>query len=437
MRSILYIIIALSSLSGLAYSSESDLQEKIKNLENNLNNLQQQIRDLKADLKNDTSISNSERIANLEAYAVQLHDVLAEIQNSVTDNSSEIERVSHVQDNQPHLGMYGAISAGKTSNKNSVIDGESFEIVLNGQPHKRLSYFMELEFERAATVGGSRGGEVLLEQAYTDLVLNSWANFRAGVLLMPFGNIERDHYSPLREVISKPLTSYALAPSDWTDNGFGFTGRFNLSDNWFADYQTYVVAGLDDNISTTGLRGTRQGFGEDNNSNKAVTGKISLQDTQGHRVGFSLYHGAWDDASDHFITGLNVDFDLRWKWLNLTGEYTNMMIDRETHGNINMDGFYIRSIASLDYFMANNWLSADFPNAQLQLVAQYDQANVENFFDPYAADNRERRLTLGLRLLPLKAWALNFNYEHSEADGPDTILRGDADTWLVSVGYVF
>ncbi len=431
-------ILMLSSLfSSQVFCADADVQAKIQKLEHGLSDLQQQIRSLKADLKNDTSPSNAQRIANLESYAVELHDVLLEVRQQVADNDGEIERVSQAQENQPHMGMYGAISAGKTSNQNSIIDGESFEIVLSGQPHKRLSYFVELEFERAATVGGSRGGEVLLEQAYTDILLNSWSNLRAGVLLVPFGNIERDHYTPLREVISKPLTSYAIAPSDWTDNGFGLNGKFDISENWIADYQAYVIAGLDDNISSTGLRGTRQGFGEDNNNDKAFSGKIKFLNTAGNRIGFSLYRGAWDDSGNRFMTGMNVDFDYHYKWLDFTGEYTRTLIERESHGDAAMDGFYIRSIASIDHFMPDNWLSADFPGAELQLVAQYDQVDIENFFDPSIADNKEKRITLGVRVLPLKAWVFNFNYEHSQADGPDTILRGDADTWTVSVGYIF
>jgi len=111
-------------------------------------------------------------------------------------------------------------------------------------------------------------------------------NFRGGIVLVPFGNIERDHFAPLRDVISKPYTSFALAPSDWTDNGFGINGRFNVSENWLADYQAYVIAGLDSGLSTTGLRAARQGFGIDNNNNKAIAAKIRLQNTSGLTLGF-------------------------------------------------------------------------------------------------------------------------------------------------------
>ena len=83
---------------------------------------------------------------------------------------------------------------------------------------------------------------------------------------MPFGNISADHYAPVRDTISKSLSSYAIAPTDWTDNGFGIVGNKSISDQWQLDYTAYVVSGLDDQIRPDGFRESRQGFGVDNNN---------------------------------------------------------------------------------------------------------------------------------------------------------------------------
>jgi regulator of replication initiation timing len=428
---------AMAILMPTIGSGNDDLRKKINQLEGSFANLQQQINQLKAQLGTDVSSRNAQRIASLEAYAVQLHEVLTEIQEQVEDNNTEVTRISKIQQTQPNIGIYGTITAGKSSDQNSVIDGQSFELVISGQPHDRISYFTELEFERAATVGGSRGGEVLLEQAYTDFEINSWLNFRGGILLVPFGNIERDHFSPLREVISKPYTSFALAPSDWTDNGFGFNGRFNVSENWIADYQAYVIAGLSSGLTTTGLRATRQGFGIDNNNNKAIAAKLSLQNTSGITVGFSVYNGAWNADGSKDITGFNVDFDYHWNWFDIVGEYTRMDVDRETGGSAIMDGYYIRTVYSLENLFSTNWLGDDFSHAKLSFVTQYDQVNIENFFDVNLADNWEKRYTIGLRLQPTSSWILSLNYENTDDAGLDTILRGDASNWILSMGYVF
>ncbi len=417
--------------------AQQTVQQKLSVLESNIKVLQEQILTLKKQIGTGATDEQNRRLAELEAYAVQLHDVLSDLKEQVEDNSTELARVAEVESKRMNLKVYGTVTAGKRQGQNSVLDGQSFELVLSGQPHQRLSFFTELEFERAATVGGSRGGEVLLEQAYTDLTLKPWANFRAGVLLLPFGNIERDHYAPLRDVISKPYTSLVLAPSDWTDNGFGFNGQFMLGKNWFADYQTYVVAGLGNGVSERGLRATRQGFGVDNNNNKAFVGKFSVQNSHGFSLGFSGYHGAWDAASARYITGYSMDFDWQIGWLEWVGEYTNMDVDRVNAGSARMDGYYLRGIANLSHFFKPGWLGQDFPHARLNFVAQYDTVSIENFFDPSAPDADESRYTLGFQLRPTPSWVTNLNYETATGHGQSPILLGDSSQWLFSVGYLF
>ena len=437
MKKIILILLTSSLVLLTNVSVAVDYKTKIKRLESGFASLQQQINDLRRDMGADVSEENAQRLANLEAYAVQLNEVLSEVQEKIEENKSEVARITTEQSNKPNIGAYGTITAGKVNGQDSLIDGQSFELIISGQPHKRISYFTELEFERAAAVGTSRGGEVLVEQAYTDIQLTSWMNFRGGILLVPFGNIERDHFAPIREVVSQPLTSYAIAPAAWSDNGFGINGRFNLSDSWIADYQAYVMAGLDNNISTTGLRGTRQGFGVDNNNSKAFAGKLSLQNTSGFNIGLSYYKGAYNDSGTKDMTGFNIDFDYKKNWFEILGEYTDMDIEQELGGDTHLDGYYLRNLISLNGLLPENFLGDDFPHARLSFVTQYDEATIENFFDSSIADNYERRITLGLRLQPTSSVMLNINYEDANARGPDRILRGNDELWIFSLGYVF
>ncbi len=437
MKKIVIILLTSSLILLTNVGVAADYQTKIKRLEAGFASLQQQINDLRKDMGSDVSEENALRLANLEAYAVQLNEVLSEVQEKIEENKSEVARITTEQSNKPNIGIYGTITAGKVNGQDSIIDGQSFELIVSGQPHKRISYFTELEFERAAAVGTSRGGEVLVEQAYTDIQLTSWMNFRGGILLVPFGNIERDHFAPIREVVSQPLTSYAIAPAAWSENGFGINGRFNLSDSWIADYQAYVIAGLDDNITTTGMRRARQGFGLDNNNSKAFAGKLVLQNTSGFNVGLSYYSGAYNDSGTKDITGFNIDFDYKRDWFEILGEYTDMDIEQETGADTHLDGYYLRNIVSINGLLPENFLGADFPHARLSFVTQYDEATIENFFDSSIADNYERRITLGLRLQPTSSVMLNINYEDANARGPDRILRGNDELWIFSLGYVF
>ncbi len=428
---VLAIFFSMSILVDAAQVSKG----KLAQLEAQINQLQEQIAALKKDIEKDSSYEK--RITNLENYALSLVEAVADMQEQLDDNSDEVERISNSQETKPSFNLYGTLVAEKARKQNSLLDGQSFELVISGQPHKRISYFTELEFERAATVGGPRGGEVLVEQAYTDLMITPWLNLRSGVLLVPFGNIERDHYAPLRDVISKPYTSFAIAPSDWTDNGLGFNGKFNLSENWIADYQTYVIAGLGNGLSTTGLRASRQGFGEDNNNNKALASKITLHDTSGLSIGLSHYTGKWDDLGNKNIAGYNLDFNWQYQWYELVAEYSQMKVDRSSLGVANMDAYYLRNLFSLEGLFEQPWLGEDFPHAKLTLVAQFDAVNIENYLDANLPDNWEKRTTLGINLDVTHSWRAKLNYEHSWSAQLDQILRGDDDIWTLSLGYLF
>jgi len=433
-KNISLIILFLMLFSNAVFSANTT-NAKLKQLESQVKQLQQQIKQLKKDIQKDSSYE--QRIAALESYALSLIEAIANMQEQLDDNTDEMERMSDAQETKPSISLYGTLVAEKVTNQNSLLDGQSFELVISGQPHKRISYFTELEFERAATVGGQRGGEVLVEQAYTDLTITPWLNLRGGVLLVPFGNIERDHYAPLRDVISKPYTSLAIAPSDWTDNGLGFNGKFNLSDNWIADYQTYVIAGLGNGLSTTGLRATRQGFGVDNNNNKAIASKITLHDTSGLSIGLSHYKGAWDDLSSKSINGYNLDLNFQLAWYELVAEYSNMNIDRLSTGSAKMQGYYLRNLFSLEGLFEQDWLGEDFSHPKLTFVAQLDAINIENYLSASLPDNWEKRITIGLNLDVTHSWRAKLNYEHAWSAQLDQILRGDDDVWSLSLGYLF
>ena len=172
-------------------------------------------------------------------------------------------------------------------------------------------------------------------------------------------------------------------------------------------------------------------------NNKAFAGKISLQNTSDFTLGVSYYTGAWNDSGSKNISGFNVDIDYKLKWFELIGEYTDMDIEKEISGSTHMDGYYLRSIFSLDGLLPNNFLGNDFPHARLSFIGQYDEVTIENFYDASIMDNYEKRITLGLRLQPISSWIASINYEDASATGPDRILRGNDELWIFSLGYVF
>ncbi|MCP5476566.1 MAG: carbohydrate porin [Rhodanobacteraceae bacterium] len=363
---------------------------------------------------------------------------LAEVRAEVESQSQALAAVGAARQRDIAISSYGAVNFGKRSGQDSIIDAESFELVLSGQPHERISFFSEIEFERAASVGAERGGEVLLEQAYVDLAWNESLALRAGVILVPFGNNEADHYAPLRDVIARPLSSRLIAPSDWTDNGFGLVGHAELNPDWQLDWEAYLIAGLDDQFGYNGLRNNRQGFGVDNNNDKALSAHLTLRQSDQLALGLGIYSGAYDDAGKQQLRGIGLDWTWRWDAWKFTGEYLSMRAEREHADPGTFRGGYARVGYDLDRWFPDTWKSETFPDARLSLIYEYDHVSVQDLTSVSAMvlRERERKHLLGLRYEPDHSWIFKLNREWSDASGRP-LVNGDADGWTLGIGFVF
>lgn len=361
---------------------------------------------------------------------------LAAVKAEIATQGQALAAAGAARQRDISISAYGAVNVGKRTGQNSLIDAESFEMILSGQPHERISFFSEIEFERAATVGGPRGGEVLLEQAYVDFALSENWSLRGGVVLVPFGNNEADHYAPLRDVISRPLSSRLISPSDWTDNGFGVVGHRELDATWQLDWEAYVIAGLDDRIGFNGLRNARQGFGEDNNNDKAIAGHLTLRRADELALGLGVYDGAYDAAGDLRLRGIGVDFSWRHAPWKLTGEYLAMRADRTDADPAKLWGGYLRVGYDLDRWFPADWSGAAFADARLSVIVEYDYVSVEDLTSVARLVERERKRVIGLRYEPDHSWILKLNREWADASGR-TLVNGDSDAWIFGIGFVF
>lgn len=382
------------------------------------------------------AVEPAQSITAVSETVKALGDDLNAVRGEVATQGQALAAAGAARQRDIAISAYGAVNAGKRSGQDSIIDAESFEMVLSGQPHERISFFSEIEFERAATVGGPRGGEVLVEQAYVDMLLSDNLSLRGGVILVPFGNNEADHYAPLRDVIFRPLSSRLIAPSDWTDNGFGLVGHREISQNWQLDWEAYLIAGLDDQIGINGLRNARQGFGTDNNNNKAIAGHLTLRNSDNLSVGLGAYSGAYDDAGDLQLSGVGLDFNWRHEGWKFAGEYLRMRAERADADAATLRGGYARAGYDINRWFDANWSGESFPDARLSLIYEYDHVSVEDLTSLAGLVERERKHVLGLRYEPDHSWVLKLNREWSDATGR-ALVNGDADGWAVGIGFVF
>lgn len=376
-------------------------------------------------------------LAKFGTALAQVEARLAELADTQTTTAETLESLESEATRTIHLTTYGTFAVADTSRSNSTFDAESLELVLSAQPHPRFGLFAEMEFERAAAVGGERGGEVLLEQAWASFRFTDWMSLRAGALLVPFGNVNVDHYAPNRDVISKPLVAYVVAPGDWTDNGLGLSGTVLLGGEWALRYDTAVVAGLDDNVTALGTRAARQPFGADNNNNKALVGRLGWKYGGALEIGMSGYDGAYDDAGQLALSGWALDALAVFGPLRLTGEVDRLAAQQAVGPDARLEGWYAR--ATLDF--ATRWLRSGqhgklFPEARLSLVGQVEQVDLAGPIEGTWEENSEKRLTLGLNYRPASSWVLKLDREWRRAPNR-ALVFGEEEAWLASIGFVF
>ena len=151
----------------------------------------------------------------------------------------------------------------------------------------------EIEIEHAHS---AIGGEVEIEFAYLDLLLNPALNVRSGMMLSPMGIVNEMHEPPTFWSVSRPYVENSIIPSTWSMNGVGIFGEINDS----LRYKIYVTDSLTavtgnnaavTGFSATGLRGGRQKGAKALAENIALSARLDYEFIPGSLIGASVFSG--------------------------------------------------------------------------------------------------------------------------------------------------
>jgi hypothetical protein len=340
---------------------------------------------------------------------------------------------------QINLGGYGEFVFHKYPGQDSAFEARRFVLFLYAPVLERISLATEIEWEHGGTPLRRDGqlalGEVLLEFAVVDVKLWEFLTLRAGILLMPVGRLNVNHDAPSLEFTDRPLVNLYIIPSTWWEAGAGLTGRIPLGPLALA-YELYAVNGLTSAISDSqGLRAARGSVLNDNNGDKALTGRLSAYyySPRGRwvpqaEVGLSGYTGAYDRGGSR-LSILAADLLVRNAYLELAGEYARAFIDPGFDDDYAvstrlpvptaMQGFYIEARGRLPLRLFAPRLSA-LPawlgEASIALLARYEEVDTDlsvvNQYD-------QRRLSLGanLRLSAAFLWKHELQLSVNDAGG--------------------
>lgn len=120
----------------------------------------------------------------------------------------------------------------------------------------------EIEFEHGTTddIGGDDGddeGEVSVEFAYLDFLMDQAINARVGMVLIPMGFLNEMHEPNTFHGVLRPEVERLIIPSTWRENGFGIFGETDVSGR--LAYRSYIVNGLRaGRFDENGIRDGRQ-----------------------------------------------------------------------------------------------------------------------------------------------------------------------------------
>ncbi|MCK9206254.1 MAG: hypothetical protein M0P66_04005 [Salinivirgaceae bacterium] len=165
--------------------------------------------------------------------------------------------------------------------------------------NQRAQFITELEMEHVS--------EVYVEQAFLNYQVNSFLNFRAGLLLVPMGISNEYHEPTTFNGVERPVIDEKISPTTWREIGFGLTGTVPSAS---FKYQLYVINGFNGYDADkgallsgpNGLRSGRQKGAESYMSSPNVTCRAEYFGFKGLNLGLSGYAG---NTQSYLFKGLD------------------------------------------------------------------------------------------------------------------------------------
>jgi hypothetical protein len=279
----------------------------------------------------------------------------------------------------------------------------------------------EIEYEHG-------GEEMVIDRAYIQWgIYEEYLNIRLGKFYAPFGLELREYQYPVRKLVSRPMMARNLLFNEWTEVGINLYGRLNIPNQPFSiDYDLALVngpsgresgdadsipeileVGTGANPNTGGTADARQN--RDNNSNRTLISRLSLNILGAMGVGVSYGGGRYSDAGspnlDFSLIGVDVNF--RMKGLDLRGEWVTRRIDLAPTTDRDSFSYYIQIAYKQGFGRAGlNYIEP---------VARYD------FLEPDqdAANDQRQRISLGINYSPYPHFKFGAEWQMNNEEGPE------------------
>lgn len=320
-------------------------------------------------------------------------------------------RVGGYFDNEFTLPMYG--------NGKSTFKAHRLVLQASSYLHDNLFFNTEIEYEYGGLINNlSNDGELKLEQAWADYRISDALILRGGVVLIPLGILNVLHDSDVRETTTRPLMALNIVPSTWMDTGAGVHGVLYPTEDLQLTYEAYVTNGLTNKISAANaLRSARPSFKDDNNGNKALSGRLGISPWLGLEIGLSGYRGMYDETRSLTMAGADAMFTSGP--VELVAEYMNAQTEGGTWLNNStptaipgsMEGYYVEGrYRFFPELLHGTFMGREggFPQASMALIGRYGVSDA-NKAATGATDKDE--WVLGFNYRPIQTFVTKIEYQ--------------------------
>ena len=147
----------------------------------------------------------------------------------------------------------------------------------------------------------------------------------------------------------------------------------------------------------------------DNNSNKAIGGRLGYECLPGLEIGGSYSRQKYDEDNQLDIDFLGADIQFKRGNLELRGEYIVSNVDRATvdGGNFDRNGYYLQ--ASYKYPFDLNYVKS------LEGVIRFASLDDSNSINR----EEENRTSIGVNYFPIEHVTIKFEYEFDQESGQE------------------
>ncbi len=374
-------------------------------------------------------------VVALMMFAVIAKSQVSDSLNNVYKNSAD-ELLS--KDSKLTIGGYAQIDYnqpfGEDSKQNGELDVHRLVMLLGYRLSNRVQFISEIEYEHVE--------EVSVEQAFLQIKINDFMNFRGGLMLTPMGIINEYHEPTTYNGVERPAIDGKIAPTTWREVGIGLQGNILPAT---LKYQAYITNGFksfdkEGGATLSGgnaLRKGRQKGAESVFSHPNFAGKVEFYGIKGLNVGLSGYfgktqsdlYGIVDEAvADSSVVGVAmIGLDARYTagGLQLRGQYyMTSLSNTKEYNEFTADANSLNDLGSAmnGYYFEAGYNVFKSTNAKSELIpfVRYEEYNTHSSVEDILVKNNTYNnniITAGVswKLTPKAALKADLQFIKNEA----------------------